>query len=109
VELPSLRPNDILIKVKACGVCGTDLHIHEGEFLARFPLIPGHETVGVVAAMGPSVKGFSVGDRVCADNSELCGECFYCRRGELLLCEHFEAHGVTLDGGFAEYCAYPGM
>lgn len=54
------------------------------------------------------MKGFKVGERVCADNSELCGECFYCRRGELLLCEHFEAHGVTLDGGFAEYCAYPG-
>ena len=70
---------------------------------------PGHETVGVVAGMGPKVKGFEIGERVCADNSELCGECFYCRRGELLLCEHFEAHGVTMDGGFAEYCAYPGM
>jgi len=57
--------------------------------------------------MGPKVKGFEIGERVCADNSELCGECFYCRRGELLLCEHFEAHGVTMDGGFAEYCAYP--
>ncbi|EKD12815.1 NADP-dependent mannitol dehydrogenase [Drepanopeziza brunnea f. sp. 'multigermtubi' MB_m1] len=107
VPLPKLRPNDILIKVKACGVCGTDLHIHEGEFIAKFPLIPGHETVGVVAAVGPEVKGFAVGERVVADNSELCNECFYCRRGQLLLCEHFEAHGVTMDGGFAEYCAYP--
>ncbi|KAI9681393.1 MAG: hypothetical protein M1817_002676 [Caeruleum heppii] len=107
VPLPTLRDNDVLIKVKACGVCGTDLHIHEGEFLARFPLIPGHETVGVVAAIGKDVKGFKIGERVVADNSELCGECFYCRRGQLLLCEHFEAHGVTLNGGFAEYCAYP--
>ncbi|PBP20455.1 putative Sorbitol dehydrogenase [Diplocarpon rosae] len=152
VPLPKLRPNDVLIKVKACGVCGTDLHIHEGEFIAKFPLIPGmyikstlmlafvgspnaamliflkrgcsklarvtylwvksltipgHETVGVVAAIGPEVKGFTVGERVVADNSELCNECFYCRRGQLLLCEHFEAHGVTMDGGFAEYCAYP--
>lgn len=107
VPLPTLRDNDVLVKVKACGVCGTDLHIHEGEFIAKFPLIPGHETVGVVAGMGKNVKGFTIGDRVCADNSELCGECFYCRRGELLLCEHFEAHGVTMDGGFAEYCAYP--
>jgi D-arabinitol dehydrogenase (NADP+) len=64
--------------------------------------------VGVVAAVGPKVKGFELGDRVVADNSELCGECFYCRRGEELLCEHFEAHGVTMNGGFAEYCAYPG-
>ncbi|EGE06829.1 alcohol dehydrogenase [Trichophyton equinum CBS 127.97] len=107
IPLPELRENDVMIKVKACGVCGTDLHIHEGEFLAKFPLVPGHETVGVVAAVGPKVKGFNIGDRVVADNSELCGECFYCRRGEELLCEHFEAHGVTMNGGFAEYCAYP--
>lgn len=82
-----------------------------GSYSSRTPLtqFPGHETVGVVAAIGPKVKGFEIGERVCADNSELCGECFYCRRGELLLCEHFEAHGVTMDGGFAEYCAYPGM
>ncbi|GAB1204055.1 hypothetical protein APSETT445_002704 [Aspergillus pseudonomiae] len=66
-----------------------------------------HETVGVVAAVGPKVKGFQVGERVVADNSELCGECFYCRRGDELFCEHFEAHGVTMNGGFAEYCAYP--
>jgi len=107
VPLPKVRDNDVLIKVKACGVCGTDLHIHDGEFIAKFPLIPGHETVGVVAAIGKDVKGFQIGERVCADNSELCGECFYCRRGQVLLCEHFEAHGVTMDGGFAEYCAYP--
>ncbi|KAF7159918.1 hypothetical protein CNMCM5623_005424 [Aspergillus felis] len=107
VPLPTLRENDVLIKVKACGVCGTDLHIHEGEFIAKFPLVPGHETVGVVAAVGSKVKGFEIGERVVADNSELCGECFYCRRGDELFCEHFEAHGVTMNGGFAEYCAYP--
>ncbi|KAF8454518.1 chaperonin 10-like protein [Terfezia claveryi] len=105
--LPTLRDNDVLVKVKACGVCGTDLHIHDGEFIAKFPLIPGHETVGVIAAVGKDVKGFQVGDRIAADNSELCNECFYCRRGQLLLCEKFEAHGVTMNGGFAEYCAYP--
>ncbi|KAK7205262.1 putative sorbitol dehydrogenase [Myxozyma melibiosi] len=107
VPLPKLRDNDVLIKVAACGVCGTDLHIHEGEFIAQFPLIPGHEVVGSVAAIGKDVKEFAIGDRVVADNSELCGECFYCRRGKPLLCEHFNAHGVTMDGAFAEYCAYP--
>ncbi|OJD17825.1 chlorophyll synthesis pathway protein BchC [Emergomyces pasteurianus Ep9510] len=107
IPVPTLREHDILIKVKACGVCGTDLHIHDGEFISKFPLVPGHETVGVVAAVGTKVKGFSIGERVVADNSELCGECFYCRRGEELLCENFESHGVTMNGGFAEYCAYP--
>ncbi|KAK9781054.1 putative NADP-dependent mannitol dehydrogenase [Seiridium cardinale] len=108
VPLPKIRPDDVLVKVKACGVCGTDLHIHEGEFIAKFPLIPGHETIGVVVDMAPDVKGFKVGDRVAADNSELCGHCFYCRRGEALLCEDFSAHGVlNLDGGFAEYANYP--
>ncbi|KAL3432999.1 chaperonin 10-like protein [Aspergillus tetrazonus] len=107
IPVPTLRENDVLIRVKACGVCGTDLHIHEGEFIAQFPLVPGHETVGVVAAVGPKVKGFEIGDRVVADNSELCGECFYCRRGDELFCENFQAHGVTMNGGFAEYCAYP--
>ncbi|PHH65149.1 hypothetical protein CDD81_3280 [Ophiocordyceps australis] len=111
VPLPELRDNDVLVQVKACGVCGTadfqDLHIHEGEFIAKFPLIPGHETVGVIAAIGKNVTEFQVGDRVAADNSELCNECYYCRRGQLLFCENFNAHGVTIAGGFAEYCAYP--
>ncbi|EAQ86669.1 hypothetical protein CHGG_07922 [Chaetomium globosum CBS 148.51] len=96
VPLPVLREDDVLVK-----------HIHEGEFIAEFPLIPGHETVGVVAAVGPKVTGFKVGDRVAADNSELCSHCFYCRRGEGLLCENWTGHGINLPGGFAEYCAYP--
>jgi len=71
-------------------------------------LIPGHETIGVVVAFSDDVKGFEIGDRVAADNSELCGHCFYCRKGQELLWEDFSAHGVlNLDGGFAEYCNYP--
>ncbi|KXX77676.1 D-arabinitol dehydrogenase 1 [Madurella mycetomatis] len=96
VPLPVLREGDVLVK-----------HIHEGEFIAEFPLIPGHETVGVVAAVGRDVKDFQVGDRVAADNSELCGHCFYCRRGESLFCENWTGHGINLSGGFAQYCAYP--
>lgn len=57
--------------------------------------------------MGPDVKDFKVGDRVAADNSELCGHCFYCRRGESLFCENWTGHGINLSGGFAQYCAYP--
>ncbi|CAK7211688.1 hypothetical protein SCUCBS95973_001200 [Sporothrix curviconia] len=105
--LPTVRPHDVLIKVKACGVCGTDVHIHHGEFGAVFPLVPGHETVGVVAAFGSQVTGFAVGDRVVADNGEVCASCHYCRRGNELYCEKFVAHGVMVDGGFAEYAVYP--
>ncbi|KAI1495872.1 GroES-like protein [Biscogniauxia marginata] len=107
VPLPNLRPGDVLIKVKACGVCGTDLHLHEGEYVTSYPLIPGHEVVGEVVAMADDVTSFQIGDRVAADSSEVCGHCFYCRRGNVLLCENFKSHGVMdFDGGFAEYCSY---
>ena len=58
------------------------------------PVVTGHETSGIVVRMGAAVKGFNIGDKVTADNSELCGYCHYCRQGKLLLCENFEAHGV---------------
>jgi len=94
------------LKVAACGVCGTDAHIHEGEFISRFPLIPGHEAIGKVVEVGANVKDFVVGDRCVADVGVTCGQCFYCRRGNELLCENFNSRGVTLPGGFAEYIAY---
>lgn len=107
VTLPMLRPGDVLIKVKSCGICGTDLHIHEGVFPVNFPLIPGHETFGVVVAMADDVTGLTIGDRVAADALELCGHCYFCTRGKELLCENMNGHGVfNLDGGFAEYAAY---
>ncbi|KAJ3542021.1 hypothetical protein NM208_g4318 [Fusarium decemcellulare] len=107
VPVPEPKPHEILIKVKSCGVCGTDLHIHDGDFASRMPVITGHETCGIVVKMGSDVTGFSLGDKVTADNSELCGHCHYCRRGQLLHCENFLGHGVHLDGGFAEYCVFP--
>ncbi|KAI0471876.1 putative sorbitol dehydrogenase [Xylariaceae sp. FL0804] len=107
VPVPEPKPHEILVKVKSCGVCGTDLHIHDGDFESRMPVITGHETCGVVAKLGADVTGFALGDRVTADNSELCGTCHYCRRGQLLHCENFLGHGVHLDGGFAEYAVYP--
>ncbi|KAE8306330.1 alcohol dehydrogenase [Aspergillus transmontanensis] len=92
MPVPQPKANEVLIKVKSCGVCGTDLHIHNGDFESRMPVITGHETSGIV---------------VTADNSELCGNCHYCREGKLLYCEYFTAHGLHLDGGFAEYCVFP--
>lgn len=103
VPIPQINDDEILLKVTCCGVCGTDGHIHEGEFIAKFPLIPGHEAIGTIIEMGKNVKGFEMGDRCVADVGTSCGNCFYCRRGSELMCEDFHAAGVTHDGGFAEY------
>jgi D-arabinitol dehydrogenase (NADP+) len=105
VPEPSLADDAVLINVRACGICGTDLHIHEGEFLAEFPLIPGHEIAGEVAAIGANVRHLEVGDRVVVDNTELCGHCFYCRRDQPLFCENFISHGCNIAGGQAELVA----
>ena len=102
---PEIGADEVLVRVRACGICGTDLHIHAGEFLARFPLIPGHEIAGEVAAVGSAVRGLKPGDRVVADNTELCGHCFYCRRDQPLYCENFVSHGCNVAGGFAEFVA----
>jgi D-arabinitol dehydrogenase (NADP+) len=107
VPIPKVKDNEVLLKVTYCGVCGTDGHIHDGEFIAKFPLIPGHEAVGVAVEIGKDVKGFEKGDRCVADVGVTCENCFYCRRGKTLLCEDFHARGVTQDGGFAEYIVYP--
>jgi len=106
IDMPTYGPDDVVLKVSACGVCGTDGHIHEGEFLAKFPLIPGHEAIGKIVAMGKNVKGFNMGDRIVADVGVACDNCFYCRRGQPLLCEEYNAKGVTMPGGFAEYIVY---
>jgi len=103
--VPEIGDDEVLIKVSACGVCGTDQHIHEGEFISKFPLITGHEFVGTLAKVGSKVKDdtLKVGQRVVADVGVTCGKCFHCKRGVTLFCESFGAHGVTLDGGFADY------
>nr|BAI63817.1 NADP+-dependent D-mannitol dehydrogenase [Xylobolus frustulatus] len=107
VPIPQPKDNEVLLKVTCCGVCGTDGHIHEGEFISTFPLIPGHEAIGKIVEMGKDVKGFSKGDRCVADVGITCDDCFYCRRGQSLMCENFKARGVSSDGGFAEYIVYP--
>ncbi|RPD65696.1 NADP+-dependent D-mannitol dehydrogenase [Lentinus tigrinus ALCF2SS1-6] len=106
VEVPTFGDDEVLMQVRACGVCGTDNHIHEGEFISTFPLIPGHEVVGVIADVGKDVKDFAKGDRCVADPTLTCGDCFYCRRGKSLLCENFRGVGVSLHGGFGEYVVF---
>lgn len=105
IPLPIIKNNQVLLKVKSCGVCRTDIHLHHGGFMAQFPLTPGHEFVGEIAAVGNDVTDFKIGDRVCADNTVLCGHCYYCRRNQPLYCENFYSLGVNGPGGFAEYVA----
>lgn len=104
---PVPGPDDVLIRVRAAGICGTDLHIFKGEYEATYPLIPGHEFSGEVAAVGANVRNFRVGDRVTADPNIPCNRCFYCQRNEPNQCQNLRAIGVTQDGGFAEYVLAP--
>ena len=103
VETPVLAEDDVLIRVKACGLCGTDLHIHEGEFNPAFPLIPGHEFTGEIAAVGRGAHGWRIGERVVANCNRACNACFYCRRGQPLRCETIMAYGIQMNGGLAEF------
>jgi 2-desacetyl-2-hydroxyethyl bacteriochlorophyllide A dehydrogenase len=108
VDVPSIGANDVLVKVKATGICGTDISIYTGKYSSdKLPLIPGHEFSGVVAAVGEKVKGFAVGDSVTADINMSCGTCFYCRKGQKLMCPEFSQLGIHINGSYAEYVAAP--
>jgi len=107
--VPELGDYDILIKVGACGICGTDIHILRGEHIVKFPVIPGHEFAGEVVDIGSKVSNVKVGDRVTVDPNIVDQTCFFCRRGEIHLCENLTAIGVNFDGGFAEYCRVPAL
>jgi 2-desacetyl-2-hydroxyethyl bacteriochlorophyllide A dehydrogenase len=106
---PEVGPKDVLIQVAACGICGTDIHIIDGEFPpTTYPIIPGHEFGGTVLAVGDEVVEVKVGDRVGVDPTLNCGECYFCQRGQGNLCERWNAVGVGAHpGGFAECVAVP--
>jgi alcohol dehydrogenase, propanol-preferring len=103
--VPQPRPGQVLLKVKACGVCRTDLHLVDGELPGPKPrVIPGHEIVGEVVAIGNGVERFKPGDRIGVPwLGETCGNCHYCTGGRENLCDHARFTGYTLDGGYAEY------
>ena len=107
VDDPVPRPREVVVAVSACGLCGTDLHILDGEFAPSLPVIPGHEFAGVVTAVGADVEELTAGARVAVDPSLYCHECHYCRIGRNNLCERWGAIGVTTAGGAAEYAAVP--
>ncbi|MDW4907210.1 zinc-dependent alcohol dehydrogenase family protein [Streptomyces sp. ADMS] len=104
---PTPGPREVVVEVAACGLCGTDLHILQGEFAPTLPIVPGHEFAGEVVGVGTAVTELSVGDRVAVDPSLYCHECRYCRTGHNNLCERWAAIGVTTAGGAAEYAVAP--
>ncbi len=108
-DVPLREPaaGEILLKVSACGVCGTDIRIVAGKSAASPPVVLGHEYCGIVEEIGSSVKNLSIGDFVSVDPNICCGECQYCRAGKINLCENLTALGVDINGGFAEYCLVP--
>ena len=110
---PQPGPGEVLIRVAACGICGSDVHGYDGASGRRIPpIVMGHEAAGVVTAIGAGVTRFKPGDRVTFDSTVYCGECVFCRRGEVNLCDNREVIGVSCGdyrrhGAFAEYIAVP--
>ena len=105
--LRTLKQDEVLVKVEACGICGTDVHIVEGASRSSPPVVIGHEFAGVVEDVGRSVVEVAAGQRVAVDPNISCASCFFCRRGIVHLCSDLRALGVDLDGGMAEYCIVP--
>lgn len=102
--IPVPGPGEVLIEVAACGICRTDIHVLDGEVAANYPVVPGHEIVGRVAALGAGVAGFRIGDRVGVPwLGGTCGTCHYCRAGQENLCDSPVFTGASRDGGFASH------
>ena len=107
IEKPVPGPDDLLVRVEACGICGTDRHLLHGEFPSTPPVTLGHEFCGIVEAMGEDVKGFRLGARITGDPNISCGRCPQCQAGRVNLCRNLKAIGIGRDGGFADYVIVP--
>ena len=106
IDMPKIADDEILIKIRGSGVCGTDVHIFfgdEGTSDCKRPVVPGHEYAGEVVEVGNKVCGVSIGDRVAVDPNDNCGYCDSCVRGSFNYCENLRDYGATEDGGFAQY------
>lgn len=107
IPCPEPAPNEVLIRVMASGICGTDVHIFRGEYLGGYPVIPGHEFSGVVEAVGSQVTRFKPGDRVAVEPNIACDNCEACLNNRQNFCENWQAVGVTRPGGMAQYTTAP--
>ena len=104
VMTPKIKDDEVLIRIHATGICGTDIHIYRGEWKTRMPIILGHEFSGVIAEIGRGVSNLNVDDPVVAEPNIPCGSCYFCRMSERnYFCENLQAVGVTINGAFAEY------
>ena len=113
MDKPQPKADELLIHIQACGICGSDVHGYDGSTGRRLPpIVMGHEAAGIIEAIGSAVTDFSVGERVTFDSTIFCGKCFYCRRGQVNLCDNREVIGVSTPafrrmGAFAEYVTVP--
>lgn len=108
VPRPHAGHEEVLVKINRVGICGTDVHIFNGHYAAEnLPMIPGHEFTGTVEDIGSGVSGFTLAQPVVVDMNIGCGNCFWCRRNEVLNCPDMQQLGITMDGAFAEYIAVP--
>lgn len=103
VPEPEVKDDEALVRVRACGICGTDIHAFQGDFMPHFPLILGHEFSGDVMKVGSKVKNFKVGDRVTVSPEYYCHSCYNCRKGTERFCTDWDSIGTTIDGAFADY------
>ncbi|MBO9600843.1 MAG: zinc-dependent alcohol dehydrogenase family protein [Cohnella sp.] len=107
VPIPVPGYDEVLIRVERTGICGTDVHIYKGEYVSRYPIIPGHEFSGTIVELGEGASAFQIGDRVTAEPNIHCGRCMYCLSHRGNHCDHAQAIGVTRNGAMAEYVAVP--
>jgi len=108
VPVPEIGDNEVLIKVKYTGICGTDWSIYTGKYSAdKLPMIPGHEFSGIITQTGRNAQGLKEGDAVTCDINMSCGNCFYCKKGLTLNCPDFTQLGIHTDGTYAEYVKVP--
>ncbi len=109
IPLPRATPGNLVIRVAATGICGTDYAIIDGHgpSWVVYPVVPGHELAGTVVEVGAGVEGFALGDRLIVDNYLRCNSCRFCKTGKYFLCKKHTEVGMTINGGMAEYCRFP--